>query len=68
MSDLVKVKSVVKINPSLIADIKASAARALEQTAAALQTEVVQEIADFLVINNPLFASLMQRYDRGTEG
>ena len=33
-----------------------------------LQTEVVQEIADFLVINNPLFASLMQRYDRGTEG
>ena len=42
MSDLIKVKSVVKINPSLISDIKASAVRALEQTAAALQTEVVQ--------------------------
>lgn len=42
MSDLVKVKSVVVINPSLIADIKASAARALEHTGEALHAEVVQ--------------------------
>jgi len=42
LSDLVKVKSVVKINPSLISDIKEKAVRALVDTAKALQTEVVQ--------------------------
>lgn len=42
MSDLVKVKSVVKLNSPEIGKITEAAVRALELTAAALQTEVVQ--------------------------
>ena len=42
MSDLVKVKSVVKLNAPAIEGIKEAAVRALEKTAAALQTDIVQ--------------------------
>ena len=42
MSDLVKVTSVVKLNMASIEKINDAAVRALEKTAAALQTDIVQ--------------------------